>query len=510
MGPHPGIRYGLVRRELARRLLLSRKNAGVRDVAEELLDGLHPKGRAFAKDKALLKAAFCTRRSGKTRGILRSLMATAVSVPGSRQVYINETRAECERLAWIGNGRDGLLSLNEDYGLGAKPNEVKLRLKFPNGSIIECYGADDMRGIKKLVGGAYHRIVIDEAQKMPHLASFILEYLGPAMMDYGGQIELAGTPDLDTAGFGLFYDITKEGSALSNWSVHRWSVIDNPLFGKTEEERYQNAIVKYCETHGLSLDAPEVQTSWFAKWILTGANYVYHVNRVPEHELCYAEPRYLANGFPDVAASIEQLPRLGKRHQWQYTLGVDLGFDPDPFAFVVWAWSYGHSDMFEVASWKKTQLLPRQQEEILNDLQDKLGLSIVVADAGGGGKGTVSGWSELWQERWGFAIEEAQKSHKFSYIEHMNGDYMSRRIRLLRGSPLHEESKTLTYAPKSGARLVENPAQDNHCTDAGLYGHRHTRAFLFRPEAAKPAPNSAEYWQEYERKLEKELCDDAA
>lgn len=469
-----------------------------------MLEGVHPKALDALRDPAPLIALFCTRRAGKSRSLVRLMAEVGTTIPDARVIYLNETRAECERIAWLGNGRDGLLTLNEQFELGGKANQSKLSMWFPrNKGLIEFVGADDQRAVNKLVGIGPHLVIIDEAQKLPHLDHLIKHSLGPAMMDHGGQIVLAGTPGLDL--FGTFYEATREDDERdTSWSVHTFSVTDNPFFGKTPEERHQKAVVAYCEMHSLSLDSPEALRAWGPKWVKEDANYVWHVHRLPEHELCYAPERLKADGSPDIKAALADLPQLPRDHEWEFTLAADLGFDPDPFAVVIWAWSYGAPAIYEVASFKRLRLLNDEQRDVLDSLERELGFTITVADAGGQGKTAVTGWSREWQTRWNKSIIEAEKTRKFEHIELLNSDIRAGKVKLRRGGVLVEEAKRATWMPQTGVgRMKENPQTPNDAMDAGLYGHRHTMAYLHQPPPKTRAKGGTpEFYEELEAQLE--------
>jgi hypothetical protein len=477
--------------------------------------GSVPKARAAAADPSPLVAWFCTRRAGKSRECVLEMLETATSIPDARVIYLNETRAECERIAWLGNGRDGLLTLNERYRLGGDPNQSKLSMWFEaNGGLIEMVGADDKRAVNKLVGMGPDLVIIDEAQKAPHLSHLVRHSLGPAMMDAArktgkkGRIIACGTPSDEL--YGLFYEATRDdGERDESWSLHTWSVVDNPYFGATPEERYENVVLEYCKTHHLELDSPEVLRAFGPKWVKEDANYVWHVHRVPEHELCYAPARLRADGSPDINQALADLPRLPRDKEWQFTLAADLGFDPDPFAVVVWAWSFGSPAIYELTSFKRLRLLNDQQRDVLDGLERALGFTITVADAGGQGKTAVAGWSEEWERRWNKPIIEAQKTRKHEHIELLNSDIRGGRVKLRKGGALLEEAKRATWMPAVGfGKLRENPQTPNDCMDAGLYGHRHTMAYLHEPEAKRPAPGSPEAWERLEQQIEEQSDED--
>lgn len=497
---HPAAAAEYLKRKRAREGGL----AVVERPGDDMFAGVQDKALAAIRDPSRRVALFCDRRSGKTRTLIRLMAHVGSTVPDARVLYINETRAECKRIAWIGNGRDGLLTINEKFHLGGKPDNSELSMWFgKNGGLIEMVGVDDQRAVNKMVGIGPHLVVVDEAQKLPHLEQLLKFALGPAMIDHQGQIIIAGTPGQDL--FGLFYEATREEEELRDkaWAVHTFKATDNPFFGKTPAERFERAVMSFCRDNHLELDSPEVQRAFGPKWVKSDANYVWHVHRVPRHELCYAPARVLEDGSPDLPRALADLPPLPRGEEWRFTLGADLGFDPDPFAVVIWAWSFGARAVYEVASFTRLRLLNDEQRDLLDSLERQLGFTITVADAGGQGKTAVTGWSREWERRWGKSIIEAQKSRKHEHIELLNSDIRGGRVLMREGGALLAEAERATWMPWSGVgRARENPQTPNDLMDAALYGHRHTMAFLHSPEAPKPAKGSEAYWKALEDQIE--------
>jgi hypothetical protein len=494
---------------------------------DAMLDEIHPEARACIDDDAPLVAIRGTRRSGKSRSLIRKMLDVAASEPDAPVFYFNETLPECERIVWRGNGRDGLLTLNERFRLGGKPHGTKHTLTFPTGGVIELIGADDLRAVNRARGAGPRLVVLDEAQKMPHLQSLIRASLGASMMDAAmlgkrGQIFMPGTPGEDLAG--LFYDVTNEEEPAPGWSVHFLDVMANPFFGKTPEERYKNTVELYCADHGLRPEDPDVQREWFGRWVKEGARYTYAVHSVPEHKLCYAPPRwlepprwrkdrdgkplFLEGGIVDFKAALADLPH---GPEWQFTIGNDLGYLPDPFAYVLWAWSWEWPELLEVASWAKTEMDSDDQLAHLMMVAGFAPPSIVTGDVGGANRSTGKGWSKRWNERFGLSIEEAEKHRKYEAIQLFNTDLRKGKIRVRRGSPLHEQLKRVRNLPPSlGGKLKEDPLIPNDITDAGLYGHRHTYQHLAQlPQPPRPQVGTAAYYEALEQRIEdEETADD--
>lgn len=512
-------------RELARRRLEEAKERAP-DVALQariaaMMDELHPEARAIADDRSPLVAVLGTRRSGKSRTSGRGMIRDALEIPDARIFYTNETWRECDRIIWTGNGRDGLLTLNKRFDLGGIPNMSNHTLSFPSsGGIIEIVPADDAGAVDRLRGSAPHKLVADEVQKMRHIEALVQDAAGAAMMDAAmitgreAQIIIQGTPSEDLAG--LFYDVTGPDSQMTGWSKHTLNVLSNPFFGETPEERFKNTVEKYCRIHNLPLDHPKVRREWFAEWVREDARYVYAVHQVPEHKLCYAEPRwleapvwrkdgqgrplFLEGGVVDFKAALADLP---PGPDWEFTLFADLGYLPDPFAYVLWAWSWEWDELLEVASWARCEMDSDDQLAHLMMVQQHVPAALVGGDIGGANKPTGKGWSKRWSERFGGEMREAEKHKKYEHIQLFNTDLRKERIRVRRGSPLHEQLKRVRWLPPTGTGpQKEDPAIPNDITDGGLYGHRHTYQHLAQRQLPAPKVGTAEYYAKLEAELE--------
>ena len=322
-------------------------------------------------------------------------------------------------------------------------------------------------------------------------------------------IWLTGTPSRDCAG--LFYEVTRPDPSpefVRAWQVHAMAVVDNPFFGATEDERWERTAGTAMRENGWQADDPDLLREWFAQWVLTDASYVYAVHAVSEHTLCFAPPRMDVDGFPDVQAALADLPERAKR-EYFLALGADLG-TRDDFAFVLWAWSLADPTLYEVASWKRPGLDYDEMAAHLNAVRQQVGIGLVTADAGGGGKPAVMGWSKKWVERYGIPIIEASKSNKEMAIKQLNNDLRRGKCRLRTGGVLLTEMRSHRWAKlrSETGKLVEDPATPNHACDAGLYGHResyHHRGI--KPEDTPLAGTPAWLLRE-ERELEHDAGED--
>lgn len=524
----------------ARRLVaqyLARKSGGRKRLTAHHFD----EQAGFWQSEAQLSAALCSRRAGKTRGGNEEWVEEASRTPHGRFLYVNETRGEAKRLAWIGARGDGMKPLAESLGVGAICNEAELTIHFPEVSAwVYLVGVDDERAIMKALGLPYHGVWWDEAQKIPSkFTPTILETLLPTLLDYGGKLKFTGTADRKMSG--LFYDITRPEleKRTKGWEVHGWTLMQNPYWGRAKRIkgqwfvvwRYDDKMhsgphaeadiaeaVRQCRfTQGVlglqkllggaevaPLDSPIMRRQAGNEWVREDSNFVYWVHKVPEWKLTYAPARYREDGFIDVPAALADLP-----YRWQegfFALGVDLGYN-DPFAMTMWSWHQHDPRLYEVFSWKRSELTSDQQNLYINDVRQHVTIGVIDADAGGIGKQVVKGWSSEWVNRYGLPIFEAEKQHKLTAIQTYNNDIVNGMIQYREGGMLLEEQKELQYATivDGSGRMVEDPTMANDVSDSSLYPHR--RTWQYRHSAADKLPprGSRERYEREARELEEEL-----
>lgn len=493
--------------------------------------------------KKSLRAALCSRRAGKTRGGNESDVELAAQTQDGRFLYINETRAEAKRLAWHGARGDGMMSLVRDRGWidsgFAKINETELTIHFPSlNSWIFLIGVDDDAAIRRALGTPWNRVRWDEAQRIPpKFRVTILETMLPALLDYSGEVLFTGTPERKMNG--LFYDITRSDSKERGWDVSRWTLTDNPYWGRPKQidgqwfavwgardeivsgphdpaqllaavlaARHTTGVLGLQELLGgpevSPLDGPIMRRQGFGDWVREDSNFVYAVNKLTDAELFYAEHRTRPDGFVDVAAALRDLP-----YNWSdglFALGVDLGYN-DPFAFVLWSWHPSDPCLYEVCAWKQSGLDSDAQNEAIKAVRAHVAIGTIDADAGGIGKQVVKGWSKEWVDRYQLPIVEAEKQHKQTAISVFNADVLAHRVRFRDGSPLIAEMRELQWATivDGSGRMIEDPTLANDCCDGGLYGARRAYHFRFRPEEQAPKAGTPAHYAREAAELEAEM-----
>jgi phage terminase large subunit len=83
------------------------------------------------------------RRAGKTTAALNHLQRSALTTPNSRYGYIAPTYRQAKNIAW------DLLKQFSRVIPGIEYNETELTVKYPNGSKLTLYGADNPDGCNK-------------------------------------------------------------------------------------------------------------------------------------------------------------------------------------------------------------------------------------------------------------------------------------------------------------------------------------------------------------------------
>lgn len=520
-------------------------------LAAELRAFYHPKQHAFFTSKAKRKATKKSRRVGATAGGCRELIARAIARPGFRATYVASTRIEAEARAWLNDTNSGFVNIVQRYGkqiegpgvdtydLAGVTVSVRsgdLELEFSNGSKIDLFGADEERAFRKLRGLAKHVFWVDEAQDFRFLERFYKAVIVGAMVDFAGECWFTGTPGRDCVG--MFYAITcDDGKPLIGWEVHRITVRDNPFFGAVvwkegewfvadnlgaetgpfpDEAAAETAAqaIRWEQTAGAAIrdngwaeDDPDLLREWHARWVREGARFVYALHSVKEHEIAYAPVRLDVDGFPDLRTAMADLPGRTELRAYFLALGADLGTRA-AFAFVIWAWSLEDPVLYELASWKKTELDYDEMAACLHAVRAQVNLGMITADAGGGGKPAVMGWSKKWIDRYHLPITEATKQNKRIAQNHLNSDVRKGLIRLRENSVLMQEWRGHVWKPlrtEDGKEIEESTPHD--ASDAGLYAHRESYHHRYREPEDVPPPGSPAWVLQEEREHEQAAID---
>ena len=423
----------------------------------------------FIEDPASFKTAVCSRRAGKTYGACFYLIETAMTYPDSLCAYVALTRSSAKRLMW----RE-LKRASRKYMLGIKFNNSELIATLKNDSQIILTGANDEADIDKLRGSSYRLVILDEAGSFgPHMDELVEEVLEPALVDTQGTMVMIGTPIAACAG--MFYNAATIPSY--GYSNHHWTIRDNPHIPHAEDWLNRRMGQK-----GWTKEHPVYLREWCGKWVKSDDSLIYR----------YSAERNIYETLPS------------DEYDFEYILGIDLGYD-DPSAFVVGAFCRHLPDFYVIETHKESRMIPKEIAERISYYQEMYHFTRIVADTGGLGKQIVKEFNK----HYGLAVHAAEKKDKFGFIELMNSDMLTGRVKVLQGCGLIAEWELLQW---DDDRKKEDGRFENHLADACLYAWRESRHFAYESRFRIPALGSPERfdWEEkrHLEQLEAKILDE--
>lgn len=410
-------------------------------------DSLFKKQRLFFADKSRFKCALNTRRSGKSH-----LAAVRLLEAARKQVcmcpYIALTRESARRIMW-----PTFQQLNDKYSLGAEMSESALTIKLGKSEIF-LVGADQKNFMNRLRGGKYGLAVLDESQSYrEHIEELIDDVLTPTLIDLNGDLDLYGTPGIKPSGY--FFDVTT--GAKKGFSVHKWSILDNPYIPNSKA-----FIDEMMANKGWTEQNPTYRREWLGEWVLD----------LDAMLLKFHRDRNTYSEKP-------------KGPSWNRIIGIDYGWH-DETAFVVLSYSDAHPHIFVEHAESHPEMIPSKIAAKLHALIETWSPISIVADTGGLGKSIT----EEMRQRYHLPIKAAEKSEKATNISLLNGDLIDGKIFIKASlSKLIEQIENL---PR-GEDMLEADGFEADLFDALLYAFREARHYTFKPSPAILAQNSEEY-----------------
>lgn len=431
------------------------------DYMPNLVDYDFPKQAEFITKKSKRKALFCTRRAAKSYTGGLGLFDRAINNESVNCLYVGLTRLTAKGIIW----KDVLKVIDRKHMLGSKFNETELTVTTKNDSMIYITGVDaDEKEMEKLLGKKYKLIVIDEgASYGVDLRRLIYGILGPTVIDMDGEIWIMGTSgDLVQ---GLFFEITNGTEA--GWDLFTWTAFDNPYIAK----QWQNELDDIAQNRPLFMQTPLFKQWYLNQWVIDTEKLVYRFQQ--DRNIYHALPYY-------------------KVGSWSYVLGVDLGYSPDPSAFVLCAFHEHDPNLYLLETFRKTEMDVTDVANKIKEYQRRFNIFKVVID--GSNKQAV----EEMQKRHGLALTAADKTGKADFIQIMNAEMIQGKVKLSNAcAELMEEFGKLIWAmdgDKIAVPRKENPNCSNHLTDAALYAWRFCYQFLSSPSKPKVDPNDKSQW----------------
>lgn len=433
---------------------------------------LFDKQLAFIEDKAPFKVAVCSRRSGKTEACAAHLIHTAINNKDTVCLYITLSRNNAKKLIWktLKN-----IIANHKLDKYASFDETELSITFTNGATIYVSGAKDSSEIEKFRGLAIKLCYIDECQSFrEYIKDLIDDVIAPALIDYGGELALIGTPGSVPTGF--FHECAVTSDA---WSKHHWTFWDNEFIAKKSGKTHQELLDRELKRRGTTANNPSIQREFFGKWVLDSDSLILHYD-------------LNKNNFTTLPPD-----------KYNYILGIDVGFrDADALAILAYSDNSHTTYLIEEVVTPKQGIT--ELVEQIKVLQKKYDIHKMVMDFGGLGKKI----GEEMSRRYQLPVEAADKTRKMENLELMDDALRTGKLRAKADSRFVQDSYLVEIDRDKTKpdRLVVSSRYHSDIIDAVLYAFKHSPAYAYEPPTAKLVRGTKE-WAEAQsnRMFEAEL-----
>ena len=394
------------------------------------------------------RVACCSRRAGKTQGLIRGMLLRCLEQPKSVVCYFGHTIEAARKVVWDVPGT--IPDIIAELGMGPACSLKGHSVKFHNGSVLWVAGCDTMADARLWKGFPFSFAIVDEAQDWEEekLRYMVDVALMPSLMDRDGEIALCGVPSPRCDG--LFYDVAT--GARKEWHGKGWTCFDNPYIGQAKARAYVDKVMR---DRGLTEADPIIQREYFGRWVRDESTQLYH----------YQPGR---NDF-------ETLPIAPA---WQHVLGIDYG-SRDLTTFVLN--SYRQYDRCVYTSEAYGEAMAGQagvsrSAEIVAGFSAKYPGLQLVADSGALGLFI----SDELRKRFNLPIVAAKKTEKASAIRLLNDQL---RLGLKRYGPATGKLKDqLLKLQLDPVTQIERKSAPCDYADADLYSWRHCYSYLAQPE----------------------------
>lgn len=430
-------------------------------------DYCFPAQREFIRGAgARFRTAVCSRRAGKTVGIAADVIDTCQNNDNVTCLYITLTQQNARNIIW-----GDIQYIIEKYQIECKTDNVRLTVKFPNGSRFVVAGAKDRQEIEKYRGWKLYKCYIDECQSFrPYIEELVNDIITPALRDLKGYLYLTGTPGPIPAGY--FYTCSQSDF----WNNHRWTAFDNPHMHNPPALDLNETLAEERKMKGIDVNDASYQRETYGRWVEDVNSLVYKFQK--------------ASNIVDKIPPSEELT---------YIFGIDIGYnDADAIAVL------GYHDKEKKVYLVEENIVRKQNiSELVTSikrLQNTYSPVKMVMDAGALGKKI----QEEIIQRHGLNIEAAEKTRKVEFIELLNDDLRTGKFKTLPGTVFEEDCMLLQWDRESKIRNPEKPkvsdVYHSDITDAVLYGWRACLHFASEPDAPELQVGTDAYMDEMERK----------
>lgn len=420
-----------------------------------------PEQLAFALERKIIKTACTSRRGGKTNSIIADFANTCLTEYGVLCLYITLTTRSARAIIW-----NELKLVAERFKWDVSTNEVNLEMFFnKTKSTIRCGGAKDEAEIEKYRGLKVRKAYIDECQSFrPYLKILINDILLPALRDLNGELGLTGTPGPVPAG--PFY----EYCTAPNIPNHHWTAFNNPhmhnpdgKFGLPTKDLHVR-LKQERELKGITEADASYQRETYGKWVEDKDSLVYKFNKALNLYSAVPQGRTI------------------------YILGVDIGWN-DSDAIAVLGYNFTDKTVYLI----EEDIQDKQNiTELVNKIkyfQQKYAPVKMVMDAGALGKKI----QEEIRFRHGIHMEAAEKHRKHEFIELMNDDLRTGRLKCFPNSRFEQDSSLVVWDRTDPIKPKISDVYHTDIGDALLYGWRECKHYITTITEVVPAKNTQEY-----------------
>jgi PBSX family phage terminase large subunit len=447
-----------VLKEIEKRLKAAEEAAAPRKF--QLVEFCFPAQYAFITDSTRFKTAVCSRRAGKTIGIVGDMIATCEAEPNVICLYVTLTFKNARSILW-----PDLKRLIKEYEIKCKTDDQRLEIKFPNGSEIRLGGAKDEAEIEKYRGLKLRKVYLDEMQSFrAYVKYFINDILLPALRDLRGSLIITGTPGPVPAG--PFY----EYATSPNLAHHTWTAFDNPHMHLPPTKDLNITLAEERMMKGISENDPGYQRETYGKWVDDPNALVYKFNK----------DRNVTRSIPA---------------DLTYIFGIDIGYN-DADAIAVVGFDYKHDCVYLVEEFIAGKQTITDLVNKIQELDAKYKPVKMLMDAGALGKKI----QEEIKQRHAIPVEAAEKSRKFEFIELLNDDLRTGRFKAKPETRFEEDCFLTVWDRSELPKLVVSDTYHTDIGDAVLYAWREAKHYIPKSTTTKTDVNSAAFMDELEER----------
>lgn len=452
------------RAELIRRLHLADRKAEVKRRIMGSDEFLFDLQRESLADPSKRKVDLCGRRSGKSEKIARQIVLALLDTPRDAWVLFGAlTKGQAKDIIWV-----KLIDVIDRLNLRDifEVRESRSSIVTSWGASFRVVGFDDKTENSKIRGYKCTLVALDEVASYElHLKTIIDDVITWTLLDFGGTLQLSGTPGI--AKSGLWYRIST-GRDKKRWSIHKWNFRQNKKLPRPVDVVERELL----EEFGWSREDPAFQREGLGLWVTDDENNVF-----PLHDDLIVNPS-------DVDFD---------RADWVVTIGLDPAVRKDATAWAVVGSHRDEATSYVLWSEKRWGLLPDEVAAHTAHLKNTWGATRLVGDGGGLGATYVTEWNRRWGQQNGLYMSDAIKPRQHVSARMVIDEMRGGRLLFVDNSrvedgieipdPLIDEMRGLVWADERQEGF--HPGCPNDATDAMRYASNAHRGYTGKP---RPEP----------------------